>query len=626
MSASEVSTGKENAVKEEETKDLGIVRVEKKIDQDSFLVTVDQLDTTVFKNPRSKILQEKVLEYRQSLKDVGQLQNLIVAPLESGKYAVVAGYTRTEAFWQLVCDKLIRDYNNENNFTPTSEGALSVANPDHRKIVIEKYPEEFEKLKNKERHMVYVRVDESIKTASQARMKSFSENYFRENMSISDEIKTIEQFIEVDGMSASDVARMMKKNPSIISQKRKVGRLIATLREVLVTPDTGETFTEEELAKLKEKVDMVVSELERRMDLQPSEEDYQKASVSFSHLREFSQRVVFADKETQSAEFKRPLSRRQIFDLTAALVGYDTAKYRFIKDASPENYSVWLGKMKAKEEETKALRSKGTATAETPEVATATTEDGSATGTVADLATAQIQGAAAGEAAAEANADVAVAPAAGAAGTTAATTAATPAAEVSSGKEDEASTASKAAALVGGEIIDDDEDEPLPVDGSTGRKTQVAPIQQARVKEANVILSAINTYKDQAFAEETEEIEQNCGVVAASLQAVAFGYEMLTMETEAKQYRQANVEYCDSLEAYIRGLEDFAEKAVKLSKEGKKVPVFSMDRPFVVDPNAEFVDDDAEDADAPSIDDLQDIDDELFDDIGDDSEVEGLDN
>lgn len=556
-----------------------IANADRKIEPGSFLVQVDLLDSTAFKNPRRKITEAAIQKMRHSLKQFGQLQNLLVVQLESGKLGVIAGYTRAEAFTQNVYEPLVQRYNKEHalDAPDKTEQRLQVSNPVHRDMVAAKYPEDFAKEKAKPHNQVYVKIDPNVTTPAQARVRSFSENVDRTDMPLMDELMAIEDFIEVDGFKAAEVAKILKKSPSAVSQYRRAFKLPSALRERLVTPDAKEEISESDLVKLKEDAKTLVDELELRMNLDKND----PLAVSLSHVRELSQRVVF---ENKAEDFQYPLSRQQLVELVCALVGADPKSRKLIAKKPAENYTLWMANMKNAEAITAKRREKEAAGETTTEEgveptatetqAVSTAAAGETTGTVEGLAAQQDAGVSTGNktdagttgaVAAEANADAVVK------GTE------TMAAPAAKGEGTADVTTATAAALVGADpdSLDDDEEMPEEVSGATGRKTKASPLASVKVKEPNVILAAINQFKEMALAEETDEQDKSLSLTVSALASAQFGYEVLGLDDEAAKLREVNALFIEEFDAYVNELEAFAEKA------GKKAKMkFELERPI----------------------------------------------
>lgn len=599
-----------------EAVDEAVVTLGKKVDTNTFEVPVDMLDTNHFQNVRTAYSEDKISEYRHSLKEQGQIQNISVVALDNGKLAVFAGYSRTEAFNRNVHDPLIKKWNQEHNLASTDPNFLIVTNPEHREIVAKAYPEEFDKEKSKKHNLVRVYVDETVKNPGVARLKGFIENFQRADLSLADTFAAVDNMIDVDGISAQSVARSLKKSPSAISQYRRASKLPSTLREFLVTPDEGETFNESDLAKLKEDVNTLMNEYDRRIALQKDNKDYHELNISLSHIREFSQMVV---KGAQDADdWKCPLTRSQAMTLLCDLVGADEKTHKLRPGQSPKNYGVWVSTMKSMADVTKKRREGG------PEAAAAETTtaaaEGSETGTIAGLAEQQVSsGKTAEAAAAEANADATVAPAPAEAK-----------AEGEAAASESKVDSEKIAEELVGSATDDDSEEPLdvaPVEaGLTKKKTQVAPISQAKVKDANAILGMVNTLIDYVNESvnggDEDELAPNVGLIAGALNGAQIGYEVLGFDSLSKALVNSTTEFCESLEAYIVGLEEYVEKVTKKYK----APAFTMERPIPILPTelqAEKIEDEdiddelaatgdefADEDDEPGDDDLKEIDEE----------------
>jgi len=624
--AKEVSTGNSNATTSTPanvTVPPGAAPAVPQIAPGSFLVTVDQLDPDAFENPRragnSPMPEDSINELRHSLKEQGQLQNIgvVPSPKNDGKYAVIYGWSRTEAATRNTYAPLIDKWNKEKGFDSTSPNYLVVNKPEHRATVRAAYAEEFAKEANKPHNKLFVKVDESVDATNKGDVyvKGIGENVTRKNMTLWQSINAIDNLVNNLGYKAKDAAKVLKISTTEVSLQRKIGRLPAALTRILTTPEEGETMTEADLVKLKEGVEKLTGELTRRLNLMNGDSEW----VSYSHARELAGRVVKGDGEGEKDEDLK-LTRVQILDRVAALVGANPKTFEFYgakqiggegdsktfkSTKSAENYTVWLTQIKTWEEEN--LKRKN-APAETPatstEVAATPVAEGAVTGTVEGLAAAQ-----ASQVAAEANADAVVAPAPGTAAT------GTPA-PVSTGN-----TVSTAAALVGGDgNLDDDLKEET---GEKRTKVSSAPALETKVKDAHIIRGAVNTFLDSLREPEAEVGDKSLAQQAAWLGQVAFGYQMLNMDRDSLSFNTAMVEYCEQVEQYVLALENFSEAAMKKDKKLK----FSAERPTLpavvfegVGPVEEFAGPDEEDEDGPSDEELA----ELGDDPGiDDLEEEG---
>ena len=612
--------------------------VERQIAPGSFLCHIDELDPTAFKNPRGEMLEKNVILMQHSLKHHGQISSIAVSKIEgSAKLGVNAGWTRTEATIRNVHDPLIRKWNEEHGIKTASEpGWMMVSNPDHRKIVREAYPEDYLKHRDRDENKLYVIVDPKVKTAGQAFMKGFIENTARTDMSLVAEINAIETMIGEYGYKQGEVARATKISDTQVSLMRKIGRLPAFLRTLLITPEAGEVIPEAELTKLKEDVTVLMDEFERRLALPKDDEEM----LSYSHCREFAGKVMAKDKkadakegEGEEKESTRSLTRVQVLDLLCWLVGANDKSHKLNAKTPPEQYPLFMSRMKRYEQATAAKREgKGEAVAP----ATPTTDAGSAVGAVDGLAKAQADATtpatpatpavSSGNAPAVAPATPATTPVSD--GTTAADGTVTPTAAADEENADANITNSDiAAGLVGADaanLADDDiEPESLTPAGQKSTKVQSAPLAGVKVREANVILNAINTLVEQAMELAGEgEANKNMVLVGAALASASFGYEMLGMDDKQKEFAEAANNYAESVELYILGLEAFAEKAAK--SNGRKITPFDMQRPLPVVAGMEDEFGDLQDESGPTDEDLSgmETEDSLATDLADTADLE----
>lgn len=570
----------------------------------SFLVTVDQLDPDVYDNPRlaggSSLPEDSINELRHNLKTQGQLQNIGVlpSPKGDGKYAVYFGWSRTEAFIRNVFEPLIDKWNKEKGLESTAAEYLVVTNKNHLEIVRAAYPAEFEKEKNKPHNKVYVKIDSELDAANKGAVyvKGVAENTVRKNMTLWQEINALNNLVDNLNYTAKNAGAVLKLSPTVVSLKRKISKLPTVLGNVLITPDAGEVLAEADLVKLKEGSKKLIGELVRRMNLMEGDLE----SISYSHAREFAARVVKDEKETRS------LTRLQIMDRLCALVGANPKTFDLIgakeikvgehgdkvfkSTKSPENYTVWITTMKTYEEENEA-RAKaaisGVAATETPptsaELAATVEAQGSTTGTVEGLAATQVgtqqsppvstgnvEAVAPSTAASEANADVKLA---------------------------QPTTAATAASIMGGTAADLDDDVDESPTGLKSTKTSAAPTLQVKVKEAHIILAAVETFKVSLQEIATDEhSEASMAQVATFLGQICFGYQMLGMDREYQQYQGALIEYSEQSEQYTVAAENLLEaKKIKFTQERPTVPELVFEGVGPAEPLAGLAEETADD-------------------------------
>jgi len=587
--------------------------IERTVSPNSFVVTVEDVDPTFYKNPRKVMLESAIQEMQHSLRTHGQGQEVQVAKIDgSALLGVFAGYTRTEAQTRNVYSPLITKWNKEKNVAAGDPSFLLVSNRDHRALVKNAYPEEFKKELNKEGNKLRVIINDNVKSPGQARMLAAVENFHRTDMPIQDQVDTIEDLI-ADGYKAKEVATKLKKSEGTISQFRKIAKISGKLTDILTTPDDGETLTEADLTSIKELAVHQVEEFNKRLGL--ARDDMQ--AIPFSHAREFATRVVVDGGVL-------PLRRKHYDELLCNLIGMDPKSHKFQKDKSPENYGLWLAKMNNFAAETTAWREgkgKPQAASDAPvDGAKAEGEVGATTGTVEGLAAQQVS---------TGNTDAAATTPTTDAKTPATTTAQAPAGDGSTtptAPKADVVTDAKIAEMTGGsasDIDDDVEPEDQQPAGAKSTKSQIAPSATLKVKDANTILGSTKTYAAQAQEEgEATEDDRSLGRIAAALGAATFGYEMLDDVENHDRYLTATETYVEALENYILALETYAEQAAK--GKGKPKP-FDGERPTLVIEMPEGEDAFAgAGADDKGIPELDGDEDELADDNAADAEIERL--
>lgn len=575
---SEVSTGKvENqnpAISSENGTTNGVTAAVRLTgDTDAIVVTVDQLDPDYFPNPRQHRGEKDVVDMMHSLKDEGQLQPVVGAMVE-GVLRVVAGYTRTEAFNRNVYNPLILKWNKENSLS--GENALMVSNPKHRAMMARAYPDDFDREKKKPANMIRVTLKTDVTTKAQAFAKAVAENEIRNNMVLFDRIAAMVHMTDVLHQKGKDVAGVFRISEAQISNFKRVWRMKDLLVETMTTPEPGETFAESDLVKVKEAARELHEALIGRMKTLPDQEIH----VSISHLKELAARVLTKDDE------KRPLTRGQIMEAVCHLVGANEKTFKIIGqdagkernpfgDKAPMNFGAFVTWLKDAAEETKARRegkvpAKEQAAADAATAAAKQATDaaaGSQTGTVEGLAAQQQAAVSTGKTGVAGSAEVAAALA----------TDADAEAEAAEANAD-VSLTDKAASLVGAdakavkEAAGDDEE----VQAGTNRRIQQAPISRAKLKELDVIHSAVLTLVSMAQEEESEDTEVSLASIAANLAAASFGYDMLNLAPERKIVDGVLAEYSSAMDDYVGALEDYCEEA---QKKAKGMKPFALERP-----------------------------------------------
>ncbi len=578
-------------------------------DKNALIVSIDEIDASVYKNPREKFSDAALSEMQLSIANEGQKQNILGTfwhhGVKKNKLAVYAGWTRYEAITRNTYAPLIKKWN---EMFP--DNLLHVGNPEHRRLVRERFPDSYKEEAEKDRNQVRITFNDNVRDEYTALVGSILENRVRTDLTMLQNMNALERLCNA-GMKAKDIASSWGISEPQVSNMRKCRQIPDVLREVLTTPDSGENFSDSDLAKLKEKVGLLCDELVRRMDIDPKSTKDQDVQVSISHLKEFAGKVM------PKKDSKMPISRQQAMDLLCGLVGADPKTLVINQKKPPTNYGIWCSTMESYVAETKARRDAELKKEFSKETSETEAQEGSGTGTIDGLVAQQ----------ATATEEITIATPEVSTGNSVAEM---PAPAVS---EDEAVASElNAAATISNMIGDIEVDESVSMKGIKSTRTQQAPSAQVKVKETSLILSRANSYLEIAVKDEEEEQTKNLGMIAGSIAAAAFGYEMLSMTEIAKGADDAYVEYAENLELYISALEEYANNAQGAVLNGKKLKPFGLARPTVdvatlgdaasmIGLSPEDDEDDGEGSDNVWEEDDEDVEvDDILDGVGEDSE------
>lgn len=563
-------------------------------DDNSFLVTIDRIDSDHYKNPRTVRKDTAVTDMISDLDEQGQIHPISGKMLPSGKIGVMAGFTRTEAFWRRVCKPLIKKWNDEHELSGTAK-MLMVANREDRELVIKAYPEEFNTEKNKPKNKIAVKLM-SAKDETEAFLISYGENAVRTEMCIFDDIGSMMHMLNELKMKGKEVANRMKVTPGQVSALKKVWRLTTDLEAVMITPEPGESFVESDLVKLKESAKILCDVLVNRMKLLPDNNVY----VPISHLKQLSAVTWVRDAEETGDE--RIISRKQLIELVCQLVGADPktmrvtgynptdeSKPNLVGNNPPPNFGVFVHNCKTAEEIAKKKKSGAMVDESTAAVAedvaainaaaTSPAADGAVSGTVEVLAAAQKVA----EAGATGNAVQPKTYAETQAEAAAAAKKPDGSSEAAVANADVVVTANKAASILGVDAADIPTDDDVEVELSdvTNRKVQRAPIENVKPKDPNVVLQAIQTFADMATQDEEIDTDKNLAATALNLGAVVMGYDMLGMSKQKTNAEVKAQQYCVDLQTYISNLEEYAEVSFQQFTKagGKGLKPFALEAP-----------------------------------------------
>lgn len=504
------------------------------------VVRIDQLRVDIHRNPRLFMTSEHVGTLMQSIEKEGQIQevNATVFSAEEGKlpiYAVVCGFTRTEAFRRLIYKTIVSKYNKEK----APEVPLSIEKRDDCKIAGETYPEEFEKLLNKYTIRIYIPKNDGEKT--DLVIRAIRENNDRKSMSVWENMMAIENLIK-DGMTAVKIGSSISMSGGQVSQFRQSFRVVNNIPSWFSTPDSWETFDETKKAEQYEIAERLVKELKNRIQGVCDKD----VAVGLSHMREFSARVDRGEDGGKTPKISRKLGMDALAKMTGA--NYEKLDYEWMtkKDGLPTNgplvYSVFLSELKAAEELTSGYRQgKNLTAADTETKVTTEVEVGGkevTAGTIANQA-------------AEA---VATIP--------------SPAnVPVSTGNKEEESIAkteeanASSVSNIGGIPITDDEVDIL---DKTKGKSLSAPIENVKLQSTDMI---VNTEGHTMFTysqyTETAVEEQEVGLALISLGSLVQVKGILGKSKESSSIFNKATEFAQEIMDYIGNLESFKSEVLK---------------------------------------------------------------
>ena len=537
--------------------------------QEGLVVPLFHIDTETYPNPgggtRGSV--EGMMELRKSLRVEKQLQPIRCAVSEDGlKASVYAGFRRTEAKRQNALEKVVKAYNAAKELKAGDDGYIVLNDPTSREKVHadtseipdsdgDTWANAFERALKEETILVAIgEVDNML----DARLKNLAENENREDFTTMELCSTITALI-AEGAKQKDIGKSLGRSESKISQSVKIAKLPKAIRDLI----------EEHAADdQKELLNSCVDELERRMGLSKGD----KCNTSFSHLREFSGRVLVSGK-------KEPLTFDTTINILKVLVRCsDNGKINGEQETM--DYGVFVAKIKDEEKKAKLATKEEEKAEEAADGVTA-----------ADVADAQAGSADGGAAAAEANAqEEDAAPAAETSEAASDSEVAEPVTESEedagavetvteeSDSVDELDTAAEASETAD-ELAGGDDEAQAEIgtevnDGQSRTKTTDAPTEDAfKVKDAVAIRDNADQYRGFALEGDTPTAER-----AVFLGIAAELYDVIGMKAEYKTTSAAGNQYLEDLNAYI----DLLQKSLKdagIDKE--KLKGIAAKRPVV---------------------------------------------
>lgn len=548
------------------------LKVPREITDKGCLVSLFYLDTACFSNPGgiTRGTEVGMQELKKSLASSGQLQAIYTSPSENGEtLSVVCGFRRMEALTQIALEKLVRAYNGAKSLKPGDNGFIALVNPRERLIISNdesEIPEtDGDTWKNAYfRALKEAKVLVSIGTVADpvdAALKNLTENQQREDFTLTELTSRIQTLMKQE-VPQKRIAKGLGVSEPKVSQMIKVGRLVDYLRDMIVESDEGLKslgLEETELTVKIEQINSALEEIKRRMSLPKAN----RCSVSFSHLREFSGRVIVGKN-------KKPIPLSAIIFAIEVLARMDNGKINakketmdygafitVIDDAEKRATKFEKASDAAADAQKAISEAEGVSTGKTDKVAEDTHPAVAEATTVGDIADAQAE-------TAEANAvaeDGTV--------TEPGPTAVDPAADMEADGEADitateaeadraADKANKAATMK--ELAGDSEVVEDRLVGQTATKTVDVPEEAAfTMKDPAKIKSQANQYMEYAASDDDTILmaDKVCFLYGASEL-----YSIIGMETEADKAHEAYVKYVEGLNSFIEALQNTARHHV----------------------------------------------------------------
>lgn len=542
------------------------IKFEYKQSSEGLVIPLFYLDTSVYPNPGgvTRGTSEAMMELRKSLKAEGQLDAVRAALDPSGeKVNVYAGFRRTEASRQNALEKIVRAYNKAKDLKSGDDGYIVLNDPTSRAKVADDTSEipdtdgdtwanAYERALKETTILVSLG---EVKDPLDARMKNLASNEARENFTVMELCGEIIMLVN-EGVKQKQIGKSLGRSESKISQSLKIGRFPGALRDIIKENkgDSGDKDKEEAEVLLG-----CVDELERRMALPKND----RCSISFSHLREFSGRVIVSAS-------KEPLQPRTIFSLLKTLVRCgENGKVDETKDTM--DYGVFLTLIKDEEKKEKLATKEEEEEEGKEEQAAGETVEGVAEAQEAQTATAEAE-------AKEANAqEEDQAPKPTATEEKVAEGISKPA-EEEAGDEgaveavDTAGESAETAAELAGPTDEDaaqaevGTEEAAEDAGKSRTKTTDAPTEEAfKVKDAITIKNTADQYMQFAGDESSTLVDK-----AAFLSVAAELFDVIGCSEEHKKVSAAGTEFVEGLDNYINALQDTLRNSANSGKAPSK--------------------------------------------------------
>jgi hypothetical protein len=248
------------------------------------VVSLNDLDVTVYKNSRKTVTDEHLQELQRTLgnnRGGEQLQNISGSLQKNGKIGVWAGYCRTEAMTRNALKDLVAKWNEDNGYKPGKDGYIDPSYNgmgfDARKVRAQIY-ESGGKWKEAFVNALKVYpvnvVTRPVENDEEALALGWLENVAREDPPVWDNCIAVKTLAD-SGWSGKDIAKKTGKKEAMISQLKTI-RTFPNL--FLKRAEEDESFDSDKVGLIK----TALNEFVRRCSLNHKTED---AALTLTHAR-----------------------------------------------------------------------------------------------------------------------------------------------------------------------------------------------------------------------------------------------------------------------------------------------------------------------------------------------------
>jgi hypothetical protein len=265
----------------------------------SVRITLDRVVTDEYPNYRKRASEDDIQELRQSLKSDGQLQNCVGTWITreglGAVIAVVAGFSRIEAFRRLALQKVVDEYNKTFGKNSGDDGFIACGGQGfdshkERELIKQAGPEWEEKYINALKNVEVRFETKKVKDKIHAAFLNMAENEKRSDATLGDKCGKIADLVN-QGVKQSEIAKGLGITEPTVSHFVKINALPDHLIKVFNNLDAvkkGLNMNEGDAKAAQTRAIGACTELIRRLELRKNDPE----AISFSHAREFSGEVL----------------------------------------------------------------------------------------------------------------------------------------------------------------------------------------------------------------------------------------------------------------------------------------------------------------------------------------------